>query len=200
MLHFDCVTPALQKVVRELPSLPGLEAFALGGASLALRYGHRLSVELDFFTTETFDSGALLQGLGSMKALQLNRAANTLSLAISEVKVDPLRHDYPLLLPIEEVEDLPLLSIPDVAAMKMNATINRGAKKDFFDLHELLNHYFLEELLRFFERKYPSTNRFIALRSLSYFAEAENEPDPVSPQGVTWSSVKKSLQKSVQTV
>ena len=34
----------------------------------------------------------------------------------------------------------PLLSLPDLAAMKLNAIANRGSKKDFFDLAELLNH------------------------------------------------------------
>ena len=44
----------------------------------------------------------------------------------------------------------PLLSLPDLAAMKLNAIANRGSKKDFFDLAELLNHQTIQQMIGYF--------------------------------------------------
>jgi len=39
-----------------------------------------------------------------------------------------------------------------------------------------------------FVRKYSNTDRFVAIRSLAWFEDAESEPQPVAPD--TWSAVK----------
>ena len=44
----------------------------------------------------------------------------------------------------------PLLSLPDLAAMKLNAIANRVSKKDFFDLAELLNHQTIQQMIGYF--------------------------------------------------
>ena len=44
----------------------------------------------------------------------------------------------------------PLRSLPDLAAMKLNAIANRGSKKDFFDLAELLNHQTIQQMIGYF--------------------------------------------------
>lgn len=35
---------------------------------------------------------------------------------------------------VDRIDDVALVSLPDLAAMKLNAIANRGSKKDFFDL------------------------------------------------------------------
>jgi predicted nucleotidyltransferase component of viral defense system len=90
----------------------------------------------------------------------------------------------------DEFGEVRLLSVPDVSAMKLNAIANRGSKKDFFDLCRLLEQHPLGEMLDFFERKYANTDRFIVLRSLSWFEDADVEPDPISFEGLSWEQVK----------
>lgn len=201
MLHFDAVPDSVRNLLMLLAPLAALGDFSLGGGtSLALRFGHRLSVDLDFFTTGEFDTGQLADQLGMTGATIVNRAPNSLTLDVQGTKLDFLRHAYPLLAPPEEIEGVRLLSLPDVAAMKLNATANRGAKKDFFDLGELQRHHPLPAMLEWFETKYRSADRFTVIRSLGWFEDAELEPDPVSLNGSDWQIVKTQLRSMVSNL
>jgi len=56
MLHTEAVEPGALSLLKELMTVPALRAFSLvGGTALALRYGHRNSVDLDLFYHEKFD-------------------------------------------------------------------------------------------------------------------------------------------------
>ena len=68
-----------------------------------------------------------------------------------------------------------------------------GSKKDFHDLCELAKHHPLADMLDFFEAKYRNADRFIVLRSLAWFEDAEWEPDPVSLTGLSWDYVKSTV-------
>lgn len=198
MLHFESVPDSVRNLLTQLAPAPVLADFALGGGtSLALRFGHRLSVDLDFFTTREFDPGNLAAQTGINGATQVNRALNSLTLDAHGTKLDFLRHAYPLLAPPDEIEDIRLLSLRDVAAMKLNAIANRGAKKDFYDLFELQHHHTLPEMIAWFETKYPSADRFTVIRSLAWFEDADAEPDPVSLHAADWQSIKSAIQTMV---
>lgn len=81
--------------------------------------------------------------------------------------------------------------------MKLNAIANRGAKKDFFDLAELLDHFTRPRMIGFFMAKYPATDSFTVIRSLAFFDDAELEPDPIPLTGLTWSKVKARAREAV---
>jgi hypothetical protein len=102
---------------------------------------------------------------------------------------------------LKEFQELPLLEdfylVEDIAAMKLNSTMNRGSKKDFFAIYELLKHFPLEKLLEFHSEKYNFSSRMIVLKSLVYFEDAEKEPDPVSENSTTWELVKKKMIQEV---
>ena len=91
-----------------------------------------------------------------------------------------------------------MLGLPDIAAMKLSAVCNRGSKKDFFDIAELLNHFALAELFEFFERKFKSHDTFHVLRSLTFFDDAEDEPDPITLNEQTWEGVKHRIAEAVR--
>ena len=132
------------------------------------------------------------------EAVVVARSEGTLSLDDGGTKLDFLRHSYPLIEEPEEIDGVRLLSIPDVAAMKLNAIANRGPKKDFFDLCELMKRHSLEEMLGFFESKYRNSDRFIVLRSLAWFDGAESEPDPLSRNGLAWSGAKDRIARALR--
>ncbi len=191
MLRFDAIPASVRELLARLSSAPALETFALaGGTSLALRFGHRLSVDLDYFTQDPFDPESLHAALPLSDAVVVGRSTNSLTLDAGGTKLDFLRHAYPLLEPLETADGVRLMSVPDVAAMKLNAIANGGSKKDFFDLCELAEVHSLSTMLEFFERKYGNTDRFIVLRSLAWFEDADQEPDPVSLAGLSWEQVK----------
>ncbi len=93
-----------------------------------------------------------------------------------------------------------MLSIKDVAAMKINAICNRGSKKDFFDMKVLLKTFTLREMLDFYQKKYVIGNRFMAIRSLVWFEDADSEPDPKSLDGSSWEAVKKFILEQVSAL
>lgn len=86
----------------------------------------------------------------------------------------------------------------DIAAMKIQAILGRGRKKDFWDLAELLNHFSLEQIIGFYSKKFPSQQLLISIpQAVTYFDDAEESEDPISLKGQTWESVKKIIQQKV---
>lgn len=208
MPHVNTVEPETLELLRALLAHDECQHFSLaGGTALALHLGHRISIDLDFFTRDQFDSNALFESLRDSDMFHdavtsCSQAVNSLSLFMKaedlEVKIDFIRHHYPLLSPIQCIDDIRIFSVRDIAAMKLNAIANRGAKKDFFDVHCLLNQFSLVELLAFFEEKYAQMNSFTVLKSLVYFDDAECEPEPISLIDTDWHEVKSVLNSLVK--
>ena len=93
MLHLDAVPQPVAALFERLSSCDALKPFALGGGtSLALRFGHRLSVDLDYFTPNEFQPQILADALELNESTILSLSTNTLSLVFQGVKIDLLRH------------------------------------------------------------------------------------------------------------
>ena len=91
-----------------------------------------------------------------------------------------------------------MYSNADISAMKIQAILGRARKKDFWDLHELLQHYPLQQLIDWHKQKYPSQMLTITIpNAITYFAEAEESETPVSFKGQTWDQIKKEISKTV---
>lgn len=195
MLFFSTVSPNALDLLRVLQDHPAIKNFYLvGGTARTLNCGHRVSIDLDFFTVDEFDTSAVIDSLKKKFSITLlSQAKNSLTLDISSVKTDFIRHSYPLLHQVYEAEGIRMASVEDIAAMKLNGVMNRGSKKDFFDVFELMNHFTLEQLISFHSRKYDFSAQMILLKSLVYFDDAENEPDPVLIKAVTWPEVKQKI-------
>jgi len=73
--------------------------------------------------------------------------------------------------------------------MKINAITNRETKKDFVDLYALLLKYSFEEIICFYETKYPDGNKMLAIRSLNYFDDAEGQEVNIL-WDITWEDIK----------
>lgn len=201
MLHSSAVPLNLWQTLRDLQEPLSSTGFALaGGTSLALRLGHRLSTDLDFFTTEPFEPESLAERLGLGPSAITGIAKGTLQAQLNGLKIEFLRHGYPALEPMETIEQIRLWSLADVTAMKINALINRGSKKDFHDLAALLEHQPLEALLDHYRRKYQPASIFMAIRSLAWFEDAEAEPDPISLTGATWPDIRQTIEKAIRTL
>ena len=82
--------------------------------------------------------------------------------------------------------------------MPPKTTPNRGAKKDFFDLHMLIERFGLEKPIDHYRAKFPETDPMMLLRSLSYFADAEAGEDPQVLDDLTWGDVKDSIRQAVR--
>jgi predicted nucleotidyltransferase component of viral defense system len=201
MLHFETIEPFTLELLRSLMRQSYLEQFVLvGGTALALQIGHRKSVDLDFFTNQDFSTEKLVPLLLTDYAVSpILQMPQTLITNINNVKVDFIRFQYAFIRPILEVEGLRMLSVEDIAPMKIDAITGRGSKKDFFDLYFLLQSYDLPTLLKLYMEKYPHQTLFHVLRSIVYFVDADPQPAPVVfNKKVTWAKVKKAIGDEVR--
>ena len=89
-----------------------------------------------------------------------------------------MNYTYPWLDDVVYKDGIRLASPRDIAAMKITAIEGRGTKKDFVDIYFLLKKYSLKNLLDFYSQKYPDSSSFMAMKSLAYFEDAEEEPMP----------------------
>jgi hypothetical protein len=199
----DSVDPVLLDLLSYVMQEKDLEPFLLGGGtSLSLRFGHRSSEDLDFFSREKFDTDRLQNCFADSfpDSQILNRTEGSLCLLVQGIKIDFLYHPYPLLRKADIREGSRFLSLPDISAMKINAVTNRGSKKNFFDLYLLHQRGIsISTSLDHFSVKYNG-NRFLALRSLLWFEDADSEPDPILLNDWSWEYVKKEIAELVDTI
>lgn len=119
-----------------LHGLPGWVLY--GRTALALRLGHRESVDFDFFSTAPFEPLQLNEQMQFGDDI-LQAAPNTLSVLHQGVK---LSFFGGLSLGVVEPADLldycPIASLPDLGACKLAALVNRVELKDYLDVTALL--------------------------------------------------------------
>ena len=203
MLHTQTVEPGTFSLLKKLMALPSLKPFSLvGGTALALRYGHRSSVDLDLFYHDKFDhtsvENELLLKFGRDFDYESGHKKIGIFCNIQKIKVDIVHYPHLTIAPIEEKDKIRFYSSADIAAMKIQAIFGRAQKKDFWDLYELLRHYSLQQLIEWHKQKYPSQMLAISIpHAITYFVDAEESDSPVSYKKQTWELVKKGISRAV---
>lgn len=171
----------------------------VGGTALALQIGHRISIDLDFFGKVSFDEidiNKIFKNFDSITSLKKSKNINIFE--INGIKVDFVNYSYPWLEEERYEDNIRLAKIKDIAAMKIAAITGRGSKKDFIDLYFLLKKYDLKKIISFFEEKYFDANPILALKSLSYFEDADKEPDCNMIIPTTWETAKSEIRNKVK--
>jgi len=202
MLYKKTVDKSTVELLNTLQSRDYLKDFYLvGGTALALRMGHRKSIDLDLFSNFSFDEGQLLENLSSDFDYKLFYSAkNTLKGSINDVKVDILAHRYPLVDQPFVEEGIHMLSLKDIAAMKLNAVAISGQRvKDFIDIYFLLRIFSMDELLSFYKKKYEQYNEVNVLKSLVYFEDIDFSDWPeMVDRKLKWKEIQTKLEKAVK--
>jgi len=185
--------------------MPILQDFCLvGGTALSLRYGHRKSVDLDLFTTSNFDREAVIDALakefGPAFVLTPVKATWAIFGFINDVKVDLVKFPHSRIADILEEGEIRMYADADIAAMKVQAILGRGKKKDFWDLNELLKHHSLQWVIDRHREKHPNQQLAISIpNALTWFSDADESEDPVSLNGLSWADVKQSISRMVNS-
>jgi hypothetical protein len=168
--------------LRELPP----QTYLAGGPAVALHLGHRLSLDLDFFTPHDLDSLQWFKGLqisfsGDFTVSAVKIEKNTLVVTMNSTGFSLFVYPYELMETTVSDDSLPtpLASLRDLALMKLIAVNQRGACKDFIDLKFIMENTDLtfEGLLQDFGRKYAVGEEifFQLKKSLIYFDDAERD-------------------------
>lgn len=201
--HWNSLTPATQDAFHMLNEMEIVKRFYLaGGTGLALHFGHRFSVDLDFFsddpTTVGPDQRSILRDILDDSTLEIIYDKDSTFVATWRgVGVSFFRlNAYPLIRPTLLVDAVRLASVEEIGAMKLAAIINRGTRKDMVDLYFILQQASLDELFKIAAAKYAKVRSFPvnAVRALSYFDDAESAPMPQMMDKTPWSKMKKFLE------
>jgi len=169
-LHYETVSKPLLGCLQKLMANPVFDDFVLvGGTALSLQLGHRMSADIDLFTANDYGSMNLedikraliadfhyVNGLVTLNDRNLGHTIYIANRVDEEIKLDLFYTDN-FIAPVVQQDGLRLASVQDIAAMKMQAIVNSKRKKDFWDIHELLEHFTLEELIQFGLQRNPYT-------------------------------------------
>jgi len=195
-LFWNTVTENMRLVLSEFTqSELGKRFYLAGGTALSLQLGHRLSVDLDFFSSTedipTIRTG-LEKALAPFNATLADSSWGNLVYLAKNVRVGFYGYGYPLVAPLIEATEARLASIEDIALMKLDALLSRSARKDFYDLYFICQSIPLRQILGKSPQKYPSVRDFEAqtVKRLVYFENAEVEANPSMIQPVNWQTIK----------
>ncbi|GAB6008798.1 MULTISPECIES: nucleotidyl transferase AbiEii/AbiGii toxin family protein [Dysgonomonas] len=212
MLYYNTITPLLLASLNKLMQAGILKPFRLvGGTALSLQLGHRESVDIDLFTDSEYGSidfeaikdyldrvfpyvsTSEIDLVGFGKSYYIGESAS------NYIKLD-LYYTDPFIRPVKEVDNIRLTDVEDIIAMKLDIFSRNGRKKDFWDLHELLNSYSIDRMLSFYTERYPyAENEQEVINNLTQFDFAENDPDPVCLKGKYWDLIKLDFVETINT-
>jgi hypothetical protein len=197
----EVITDAQRDALRRLSPVLPADVYLAGGVAVAVRIGHRRSRDLDFFT-QTTNPESLVDVLAQLPDVSVTtRQHGTLHLVVGGVPVSIIRNAYPLLEPAERLADLDFAaaSAADLTAMKIHAVAGRGARRDFWDLHELLRTrgVSLADALSEHARRYAIDDLGHVVRSLVYFGDAEAEPMPEGLTDAAWQHIRQDFARWV---
>lgn len=181
------------------------DAYLAGGTALALQIGHRISVDLDFFTRRGFDEKIFIQKFTRLPLnFQLERMDwRTILGYVNKTRFSLFFYEYPLLAKPHKFLGINVCDIKDIAPMKMAAISDRGTKRDFIDLYFIIaieKILTLQQIFNLYDRKFKvlHQNKLHILKSLVYFNDADVEKIPKMIKDVDWQEVKKFFEKETK--
>lgn len=193
MLYKETIEPKTLELLIDLQKEPLLSTFNLvGGTALALQLGHRKSIDLDFFTSESFDLEEVKMMLIKKYNFKVSYSrSQTLKGFINGVKVDFIKFDYPHLHNCDIIDEVRIESVPDIIAMKLLSITDNGSRiKDFIDIAYLSSWFSLEEMLQFFIRKITNSNIMMPIKALTYFDDIDfNESIVMLNNNFDWDKI-----------
>jgi hypothetical protein len=203
-LHPEVLTPEGLEVLRLHAPAADAEGFYLaGGTALALQLGHRRSVDFDWFKEAFGDPLSLARALAD-RGVPFSASASargTLHGRVHGLRVSFLEYRYPLLEPPRASAELgcKLAGLRDIGAMKLAAAAQRGARKDLHDIVALGRAGLgLEQLLAAYQQRFGVRDIGHVLTALTYFEDAERDPEPILAAREGWEQVKETLRTWVR--
>lgn len=212
MLHYNTINELLKNSIFILMTDPIFNPFRLvGGTALSLQIGHRESIDIDLFSDLEYGTINFDEIDYYLKQNFKYVASNTIIPAIGKgyiigddqqntIKLD-IYYTDPYVFPPVEIDNIRMASIEEIIAMKMDVIQRGGRKKDFWDLHELLPKYNIQQMLEFHEQRYPYThNRMQIIQNLTHFENADDDLNPICLKGKYWEFIKDDFQEIVSNL
>lgn len=210
-LHRNTVSDTLWISLNKLMEIEELKNFRLvGGTSLSLQIGHRMSVDIDLFTDSAYDSidfNRIDEVIGStFAAVEMGYGGNNSmgkSYFVGTSKEDLVKLDIfytdSFAFPVLIEQNIRFARLAEIAAMKLEVIGNNGRKKDFWDLHELMEYFSLNQMVEFYEKRYPySSSKKEIVSQLTFFDSADEDFEPICHRNKYWELIKLDFVEAVQ--
>jgi len=176
--------------------------YLAGGTAVALHLGHRISYDLDFFSNKSFDGLALgrtLSALGDYRNKFLD--SNNLIGGFNGTSISFIFYKPEMIGKFHQFEGVNITALDDLIGMKIEAISSRGKKRDFIDLFSMMKYknISITDAMFLYREKYKNFNPSIihALKSLTYFSDAENDPLPEMKTPIQWQEVKNFFEREL---
>tara|TARA_R110002167_G_scaffold190051_2_gene392302 strand:- start:5178 stop:5834 length:657 start_codon:yes stop_codon:yes gene_type:complete len=211
VLHYNTINDLLKEILLKLMGAKEFDGFRLvGGTSLSLQIGHRISVDIDLFSDLPYgsidfksidsyldkefpyvdDFRELFPGMG--KSYIIGNDGN------NAIKLD-VYHTDAFIAPVRIEDGIRMATVEEIIAMKLDVVQREGRKKDFWDLHELLSDYGVGEMLGLHERRYPySHDRKLIIEKFINFKRADEDFDPICLRGKYWEFIKEDITETIE--
>ena len=211
-LKYNTVKPQLRDILSWLMAEEIFNPFRLvGGTALSLQLGHRESVDIDLFTDTSYgeiDFDAIDKHLKDNfeyvnspdVPIAMGKSYFIGNSAVGSIKLD-LFYTDPFIQPALKIDNIRLATLEEITAMKIDV-VSRGArKKDFWDLHELLDAYSIPQMIQLHEKRYPYTHDpNEILQNFTNFETADNDFEPICLKGKYWELIKLDIVEAIETL
>lgn len=214
MLYYNTVTETLIKALNIIMREEIFNQFCLvGGTNLSLRYGHRKSIDIDLFTDAEYGSldfkiyedflkenfayyectdNSSIVGFG--RSYYIGEDENNI------FKLDLMYTDK-FIDSIEIIDNIRMASVKDIIAMKADVILRGGRKKDFWDIHLLLNTYSIEDVISLHRDRYEwNHDKSKLISQFLNFEYAENDFNPICLLNKNWEDIKLDLIDTISTL
>ena len=216
MMYWNTVEPKLRAVLLQMMDEPLFGMFRLvGGTSLSLQLGHRMSTDIDLFTDAAYGSvdfkliDTYLRehfeyvsppwdnespGMGRGYIVGATAADEDL------MKID-LYYTDQFIQPVITSGNVRMATLEEIAAMKIDIVQREARKKDFWDIHEILDSCNMEQMIALHEARYPYAHDADAIYSgLTDFRNADDDLDPICLKGKHWELIKLDIVTAVESL
>ncbi|MDD4151411.1 MAG: nucleotidyl transferase AbiEii/AbiGii toxin family protein [Candidatus Gracilibacteria bacterium] len=190
-------------IIENLKQIKDLGFYLAGGTALALIFGHRESIDFDFFISENIDTDILFKKcLDIFDGFEIKKTfeeKNTLYINVNGVKISFFTYKYKNIGNFIENEYFNIASIQDIGCMKLWAIQNRATNKDYVDLYFIIKEIGLHNLINNFFLKFGQvvTDTYL-LKSLIYFEDVEAEKLIIKDKNISFDFIKTNLEKFVK--
>lgn len=210
-LHLNTVSDLLWDALKQLMLIEEFNNFRIvGGTALSLQLGHRESVDIDLFTDAEYgsiDFSMLETKLNEMFAyvdsLSVDLVGMGKSYFIGNTKNELVKLDLfytgPFVFPVILEQNIRFSSIEEITAMKFEVIANGGRKKDFWDIHELLETFTLNQMIDFYLKRNPyGYSKEELLFKVIDFSNADDDFTPNCYKEKVWELIKLDFEKLVK--
>ena len=210
MIYYNTVNELLKSSLLKLMAAEEFSQFRLvGGTALSLQIGHRESIDIDLFSDVEYGTlnfkeieDFLKSNFEYVDFLDVPPAMGK-AYFIGEDKDNTVKLDIfytdTYIQPFIEEDGIRMATIEEIIAMKVDVIQRGGRKKDFWDLHDLLDSYNITQMIEFHEQRYPYTHdKDLIIQNFTNFDQADDDFDPICYKGKYWEFIKEDFEEIIK--